>query len=263
MKTSWRLVVLACWCSAAQAHEFWLWPDSFRPALGADVQLELRVGAGWPGETLPRDPARIVRFSWLDRRGEGAISGTPGLSPAGTARARAAGAAQVVYRSNASAITLEAAVFEKYLRDEGLERISEWRAQRGQTDVPVRERFSRNAKLLLHVGAAPPRATQPAAGLALELMARTSLSALRGGGSLQVQLLYRGRPLAGALVKALPQDTSQTASNARTDARGRATLPLSAGGVWLVNAVHMTAAPHGSGADWESLWSSLVFELER
>ena len=33
--------------------------------------------------------------------------------------------------------------------------------------------------------------------------------------------------------------------------------------VWLINAVHMVDAPAGSGARWESLWSSLVFELGR
>jgi len=31
--------------------------------------------------------------------------------------------------------------------------------------------------------------------------------------------------------------------------------------VWLLSAVHMIDAPPGSGARWESLWSSLTFEL--
>jgi hypothetical protein len=48
---------------------------------------------------------------------------------------------------------------------------------------------------------------------------------------------------------------------ARTDAQGRVRLPLGGSGVWLVKAVHMIAAPAGSGADWESFWASLTFAL--
>ena len=32
-------------------------------------------------------------------------------------------------------------------------------------------------------------------------------------------------------------------------------------GVWLVKAVHMAPAPAESGAEWESLWASLTFEV--
>ena len=32
-------------------------------------------------------------------------------------------------------------------------------------------------------------------------------------------------------------------------------------GAWLVKSVHMVPAPAKSGADWESLWASLTFEL--
>jgi hypothetical protein len=41
---------------------------------------------------------------------------------------------------------------------------------------------------------------------------------------------------------------------------GRARFALGAKGVWLVRVVHMVPAPRDSGADWESLWGSLVFE---
>ena len=40
-------------------------------------------------------------------------------------------------------------------------------------------------------------------------------------------------------------------------------MTLGKPGVWLVNTVHMTDAPPGSDARWQSLWSSLVFEVDR
>ena len=39
------------------------------------------------------------------------------------------------------------------------------------------------------------------------------------------------------------------------------TFDLTPPGVWLVKAVHMVPAPAASGADWESLWASLTFEV--
>ncbi|HMC15773.1 MAG TPA: hypothetical protein VKI18_09085, partial [Albitalea sp.] len=47
----------------------------------------------------------------------------------------------------------------------------------------------------------------------------------------------------------------------RSDADGRVLLPLSHVGAWMIKAVHMRPAPAGSGADWESLWASLSFEV--
>ena len=32
-------------------------------------------------------------------------------------------------------------------------------------------------------------------------------------------------------------------------------------GVWLVKAVQMDHAPQGTGADWESFWASVVFQI--
>ena len=76
-----------------------------------------------------------------------------------------------------------------------------------------------------------------------------------------IRLLYQGRPLEGALVVAVPQDT-RTPRQARTDRDGRVTLSLY-DGVWLIKAVHMVPAPAGSGADWESLWASLTFKATK
>ena len=75
------------------------------------------------------------------------------------------------------------------------------------------------------------------------------------------RLRFRGEPLAGALVVALNRDAPEMRLSARTDAQGRVSLALGKPGAWLVKAVHMVPAPPDSGADWESLWASLSFEV--
>jgi hypothetical protein len=32
-------------------------------------------------------------------------------------------------------------------------------------------------------------------------------------------------------------------------------------GLWRISAVHMTRAPDGVDAEWDSLWASLTFEM--
>jgi uncharacterized GH25 family protein len=76
-----------------------------------------------------------------------------------------------------------------------------------------------------------------------------------------LRLLYQGRPLRGALVVALQRERAQERVMARSDAEGRVRLPLQRAGAWIVKAVHMVAAPKYSGAEWESLWASLTFEM--
>ena len=262
--------------AAASAHEYWLLPDRFAAAPGEQIGIAHRVGTGWPGENFPRDPSRIVRFAFVDRKGERPIAGDPGAEPAGTVALRTPGLGLAIYRSTASRVSLEPALFESYLRDEGLDAVVAWRAAHGESALPGEEMFSRNAKAMVVAtadGASPARLAALSArdaqlwrrplGLTLEIVAETDPRRLASEAPFTVRVLYRGKPLAGALVKTFAQGSAVTESQVRTDAAGRATMKLGKPGVWLVNTVHMIDAPAGSGARWQSLWSSLVFEVDR
>ena len=65
-------IVLLLLPAAATAHEYWLLPDRFIAPAGEAITIAHRVGSGWPGETLPRSAARIVRFGLVDRAGRAA-----------------------------------------------------------------------------------------------------------------------------------------------------------------------------------------------
>lgn len=250
--------------TAATAHEYWLLPDRFAAPAGEPIAIRHRVGTGWPGETLRRDPARIVRFTLVDAQGERPIGGEAGADPAGTIALRRPGVALAVYRSRPSPVRLEAEAFESYLRDEGLEQVIAARAAAGESALPGVEIFSRNAKALLAApggdAARDARVWRRPVGLDLELVPETDPRRPTGEGPLVVRVLFRGAPLAGALVKAFPQDGNERRVGARTGADGRARLALAEPGIWLLSAVHMIDAPAASGARWESLWSSLTFE---
>jgi uncharacterized GH25 family protein len=185
------------------------------------------------------------------------------------------GWAWAVYRSNHAQITLPADQFEAYLQQEGLEHVIQERRARGESQSPGREIYSRCAKALMHVDAVlgvPAQQTKAAsllahdAQLALEIQPVSNPRHWLPGGQIQFALRFNGRPLRGALIKALPQTPVGFAASsvqARTNAAGRVSLTLPHGGVWLMNAVHMRRAGAGSGADWESFWSSMTLALSK
>jgi uncharacterized GH25 family protein len=253
---------LAGAASAARAHDFWIEPSRFHPDPGSTVAVGLRVGQDFRGEPVPRNPALIRRFALVSQGGEAPIDGLPGSDPAGEIAAMPAGLSWIVYRSGASPVTLEAEKFEKYLAEEGLEAVSQARRARSEQDKPGREIFSRSVKAMILSGdpKSGSKGFDRPLGLTLELVLRKDPSRAVPG-DLPLRLLSEGKPLGGALVVAMNQAAPDRKEKGRTDARGDVTLRFPQKGVWLVKAVHMTPAPPGQGADWESVWTSLTFEV--
>lgn len=253
-------VAAALAAAAGSAHDFWIEASSFRPAVGTVVQLRLFVGPEFEGEPFPRVPQLLSRFVLVSSSGERDIPGRAGADPAGAMRIESSGLQIVAYRSLNYDVTIDGPKFESYLKEEGLEKISEIRKKRGDAEKPAREAFSRCAKALLLSGDSANPGRDRALGLTLELVAEEDPYALGPGGELPVRLLLEGKPLAGALVQALLHGDPAARVSSRTDREGRATLKLAKKGFWLIKAVEMSPAPAGVNADWQSLWASLTFE---
>lgn len=251
----------------ASGHDFWLEPTDWR--VRADRPLGVKLVLGHPSDPEPygRNPRLIERFFASDGAREIDIGGRPGRNPAGVVRLPDASTWVVAYRSRPSQVTLPAQKFEAYLKEEGLERIVELRRVSGQEERDGREQFSRCAKLLLAADQEPSPARTAdhpwlaPLGLTLELVTEKDHRALQPGDSLPVRLFYLERPLADALVEAMPLNGDDFKSSARTDADGRVTLDLPTAGGWLVTCVHMDRLPEETGAEWESYWASLTLRI--
>jgi hypothetical protein len=255
------LLALLCLLSArpAIAHEFWIEPQQFRAAPGAKVPLRLYVGQYFKGNSLPFLTDSFERFYYSDSRGTENIRGVLGDDPAATLTVRAPGRIWIVLRSIYYDLTYDKpGEFEAFLAKEGIDHLLPG-TQRGK--LPINETYSRCAKSLLVAGSAPPGSVPDRAfGLPLELVAESDPYAGRST-EFKVRLLYRGAALPGALVAAFHKAMPDRRLEARTDASGRARLALDREGIWLLNAVHLLPAPKKSGAQWETLWTSLTFEI--
>ncbi len=247
------------------AHDFWIEPERFRPPPGARTEVALLVGHGFEVTPFARRAERIVRFDHVDRKGTRPVPGLEGRHPAGLVVPRDAGPSWVVYRSTRAFLTLPAERFEPYLREEGLEEVIALRADRGDAGAPGREAYSRCCKALLGTPGPDDAAfvARPV-GLALELVPDLDPRVPDDDAGLPLRLLRDGRPVERARVDLhplRPGELGTPVATARTDAAGRVRLSAPGPGRWLVASVDMAEAADDVDADWESLWTTLAFEV--
>ena len=110
------------------------------------------AGSGSAGSATNLDPISSMGGG-LGGAGATDVAGREGDDPAGTVVVPVSGLHVIGYHSKHSSVTLEAPKFEAYLKEEGLERVSALRRERGESGKPGREIFSRCAKALVLGGA--------------------------------------------------------------------------------------------------------------
>ncbi len=262
-RSGWLLLLALCAAPPLLAHDLWIEPTSFSPRPGQVVGVQLRVGMNLAGDPVPRVPALVNQFVAARASERKPVLGREGGDPAGFLRVAMPGLQIVGYYSNPSRIELPAEKFNAYLEEEGLDSVLALRVLRNETAAGARELYSRCAKSLLLSGSPSEAEGDRPLGFPLELVAERNPYALASGEDLPVRLTYQNRPLAGALVVAINRADPAERLSARSDRDGRVRFRLRAGGMWLVKAVHMVAAPAGSDADWRSYWASLTFESLR
>jgi hypothetical protein len=261
--------ILALGPGAAGAHEFWLSPSSYRAATGDTLTIRAYVGGGFRGELKPYAAPRTVRFVLQAATRLDLMSAvTNGELRWAFFRAPDDGGQLLAFESNFALIELPAERFDRYLASEGLDSPRAARAALGAAAGAGRERYARCAKTWI-AGRDPKRVLQPQ-GLPLEIV---PLADPAGEPQLPIQVFYRGKPLAGALVRswnrplergALPfdpaaRDSVPPAQELRTQPDGTARLDVQRAGEWLINVVHMVPSEDRKQADWQSLWASFTF----
>jgi hypothetical protein len=177
---------------------------------------------------------------------------------------REAGAHLIVLQTDNHAQShLPSLRFNDYLKAEGLTPALSQRIRLRQMDRDGSENYSRCAKSIVQVGSAgtgpQARVTRPV-GLPLEIIPERSPYAEPQTSTLPVRILYRGQPLAGALVKLTRlEDDEAPLETHLTDRAGRATFAMPSSGTWLLNVVWTRIQPSYAETDFETLFSSLSF----
>jgi uncharacterized GH25 family protein len=256
---------VAAAAAPAGAHEFWFEPERFSVAPGEASPARLMVGIGRDREPWNVGPQRVSRLTVHGPGGMRDVRGglrEPGSSAGAVVRYPAPGLHVVAFESLNDLSVLPAERFHAYLADEGLQTAIAFRTARGQAARPGRELYSRRAKALVQAGApsaADDQRATSAVGLTLEIVPERNPYRLEPGAPLPVRVLYRGRPLEGALVKLFCLDVGHTPlAQLRTDRSGRAAFTTPREGDWLLSVV-WTRPVAARTADFETVFSSLTF----
>ena len=271
------LVLTAVCLAPLYAHEFWITPVTTPLALGSTARLSLRVGEQFTGDLVGWSKPQTVRLRLVSSLGVQDISGQVPVVPVADLpiTLTAPGTHLVAYESQPNAITLSADRFHAYLHDEGLDFIKAQRDAAGQAKLPGRERYRRYVKTLLAVrgtqadGAAVAVHAQTL-GQRLELVPVNNPLDLLPGDALSVQVMFEGKPLPGALLKAWHKTGGAASTQAggqtliiraTTDLQGITTVNLPYPGAWMLSVVHMVRVTGEKGLDWDSLWGNLSFSV--
>lgn len=276
LRLPYLLCLLVAFAVPSAADDFWLVPDIFRLAVGDTLVLRGQTSSRFPTSRVAVTPDRIVRATRLSAEDEARLTGFSVAGPSLLLRDRPARTGQYVIAVEVAprALRESAAGFRRYLELEGataaVARVEREGLLRGRDSVT--RRYAKYAKALVEVGVGGAAAFARVANHPLEFVLLRDPRSLRPGDSVTVELRFRGALLVGAPVHAdhAPFDTPRVGGAdghgvagfaAVTDARGRFVVPIAADGLWNVRAVHVVEAASGSGADWDTHWSSLTFAV--
>ncbi|MET0533925.1 MAG: DUF4198 domain-containing protein [Steroidobacter sp.] len=251
---------------AASAHEFWLQPEQFSWQPNESIPLSLLTGHGVESERSKIPARRILRLDaagpsgqTLDLRSNLHLGGVAGDAELTFG---APGAYVVVLATdNQARSDLPAERFNNYLRAEGLTPALTARELTGRTYAEGSERYSRQAKAIVRVGAPGDQSqvTRPH-GLRLEIVPEVSPYAVPRSSQLPVRVWFEGKPLPGALVKmSYLARGSEAVDSHITDADGRVVFDMPSQGHWLLHAAWTQPLPSADEADFDTVFASLTF----
>jgi len=248
---------------AANAHEYWIEPLEFQVKPGGEIIANQKVGQDFKGNNYPFLPQEFTKSGLFNTKGKSPIKGNIGDIPAFKIKPNKTGLNVLAVATRPDRLTYDTAEkFQTFLKNQGLEWALVEQRKRGLPDAGFTEAYSRYAKALVQVG--PTAGNDVVVGLPIELIAEKNpyALALKSIAKLPVRLLWQGKPLKQAQIKIFHRVKDKlNISKIRTDDTGRAMIPMSQSGKYLLSAVHIIPWTQKPKDQWHSYWASMTFKL--
>lgn len=267
MKTRSAIAACALLVAGAQpavAHDFWIGLERWHLLNDGAVKADLRVGNAEEPERWKLQPERVVAFRTIapDR----SISDrTAQFNPPDVAEwydaivpFAGAGTHILAFETTPVVSELEAAPFDDYVAHEGLTAVAAHRARLATAGTQGRELYARRAKALVQIGASCSPQALEAIGLSLEIVPLVNPHCA-SQDTFPIEVRFRGKPLAGALVRMESLSNPDGEVEQRTDASGRASFAMPRQGNWKVSLVWSVPIEDNGLAEYDTLFSSLTF----
>lgn len=247
------------------AHDLFLKPESFFLPPQSDVRIAV-LNSSFTASEASVTPDRLRDLSLVGPAGRQPL-GHEAWKPQGdstwlTVHTGAAGTYLIGAALFPRALTLPAAEFNAYLKEDGIPDVLEARTRAGELNKPARERYQKHVKTLLQVGEVRSEAYASVLGYPAELVPLGNPYTARVGETIAFRCLVDGKPLARQLVVAGGEQGGKPIAerSARSDSGGVVRFTLESAGKWYVKFIHMEPVARDS-VDYESKWATLTFEL--
>lgn len=250
----------------AFAHEFWIEPLSYQIDTGATVSAHLNVGQNFSGSTYSYIEDNFERFDLVDRNGAATpVEGRLGDRPALNMAPPDTGLVIIVHETTDNWLNYsDWKKFVAFVEHKAFAGALEAHQANGWPLTGFAETYRRFAKSLVAVG--DGQGQDRAVGLETEIVALQNPYRADPSNGISVQVLYKGTPRIEAQVEVFDKspDGSVTVTTTTTDDKGIATIPVSSGHSYLIDAVILRETGNATPADgpiWHSLWASLTFAI--
>lgn len=246
------------------AHEFWLLPKKFRFNVGEELQVAFLVGENFQGEPWDLGRHKVERLEVhagiTVKKLADKVVAQKGKNL--TYKFDREGTHLLELESNFAFIEQPADSFQMYLEADGLETISDDRKRAGKSGERAREFYKRYAKVIVQCGEKLDNTFKRSAGFRYEIFPLANPVTLKPGDYLDCQVMWDRKPAAHAMVKVWSHVGNRIfLQNIYTEKDGTIRFPVSSPGPWMVSSVKMIPSEQ-DGADYQSFWASLVFDIQ-
>lgn len=237
---------------------------AYQIATGEQVISEMRVGENYKGSSYSFLPPNFRRFDYALGDVLEPVPGTIGDRPAVTMDAPGEGLLVLIHETTDLTVNYtEYESFASFVEHKDAAWVLEEHTARGLPTDTFKEAYSRYAKALIAIG--DGAGEDRAFGLETEIVALENPYTDEMADGMDVQVLYQGGPRANEQIEIYEKaaDESVVVSTVKTDAEGRATIPVRPGHRYMLDSVVLREpAPELAdelNAVWESLWANLTF----
>ena len=256
------LVLLICSTVPGLAHEFWIEPENYQIDAGEKVVAHLRNGEFFKGSSVAYFERRTVRFEAIQDGTRFPIAPRMGDIPAVDMVATEPGLLVLVHETEAA--TLKYTEWEKFLKFADHKDFPDVALRHAARDIPqtgFTETYRRFAKSLVGVGEGGGKDIATAMETEFVALANPYVEPLAEG--MPVQLFYRQMPRADAQIEVFEKspEGKVEVTLLRSDADGRAVIPVKPGHSYLIDAVVLREVNDDPVAVWETLWAALTFQV--
>lgn len=261
--------------TAAVAHDFWLVPNALSFASGSDVEVLGQSGTKFPTSGGPTQPTQVAEARIVGKTSDEKVAD---LSVSGKSlmlrhKPRASGQYVVAVALATRNAKTTPERLQRYIALEGAPELAAQYEKEGKYPKAdsVTQMSAKFAKTIVQVGDKGGRAFDKAIGHALELVPLDDPSTARPGGTLRVKLLFHGKPVANAVLRAgwgSPADVTADAPTGAakpdqvvtTGTDGIATVSVTEAGLWNVRTLY-AAAMQGMPEHWEVYFATMVVAI--